>query len=234
MQAKINVFLLAGNRLFRESLARILRSKSDISVVGAAPCTADGLAQIEDSDCDVLLVDPMNGDRSDLPFVHQAARAVPKIKVVLVDMVDDECTFLKAVRAGAVGYILQNASALDIVAAVRAVQNGEAVCPARLCLSLFRQVANQRLPLQGVRTKAQTGLTRREQQLVPLIAQGFTNKEIALQLHLSEQTVKNHIHRILQRMGANDRLEAVEMVREQELHSGNGVRTSTGSHLRSM
>jgi DNA-binding NarL/FixJ family response regulator len=61
------------------------------------------------------------------------------------------------------------------------------------------------------------GLTRREQQLVPLIAQGFTNKEIASYLHLSEQTVKNHIHRILQRIGASDRLAVVEMVREQNL-----------------
>ena len=219
MQAKTNVFLLAGNRLFRESLVRILKSKNDICVVGSAPCTSEGLRQIENSNCDVLLVDPMNGDRSDLPFVQEAAQAVPKLKLVLIDMVDDELTFLKAIRAGAVGYVLQNASALDIVAAVRAVQNGEAVCPPQLCLSLFKQFAKQRPHLPNIRPKAQMGLTRREQQLVPLIAQGFTNKEIASQLHLSEQTVKNHIHRILQRVGASDRLEVVEIVREQELRA---------------
>jgi DNA-binding NarL/FixJ family response regulator len=217
VQGKINVFLLAGNRLFRESLARILRSKNDICVVGSAPCNSEALKQIESSDCDVLLVDPMNGDRSDLPFVQEVARVVPKLKLVLIDMIDNESTFLRAVRAGAVGYILQNASALDIVAAVRAVQQGEAVCPPRLSLTLFKHVANQRTPLPNIRTKAQMGLTRREQQLVPLIAQGFTNKEIASHLHLSEQTIKNHIHRILQRIGASDRLEVVEMVREQNL-----------------
>jgi DNA-binding NarL/FixJ family response regulator len=217
LQTKINVFLLAGNRLFRESLARILRSKSDISVIGSAPCTSEAVEQIEASECDVLLVDPMNGDRSDLPFVQQVARSVPRLKLVLVDMTDDESVFLRAVRAGAVGYVLQNASALDIVEAVRSVHQGEAVCPRRLCLSLFKYVASGRNPLPNLRGKARIGLTRREQQLVPLIAQGYTNKEIASQLHLSEQTVKNHIHRILQRIGASDRLAVVEMVREQNL-----------------
>lgn len=216
MQTKINVFLLAGNRLFRESLARILKSKNDICMVGSAPCTSHAVEQIEASDCDVLLVDPMNGDRSDLPFAQEVARSVPRLKLVLVDMVDDESTFLRAVRAGAVGYILQNASALDIVEAVRSVHQGEAVCPPRLCRALFRYVASGRNSVPNLRTKAQTGLTRREQQLVPLIAQGYTNKEIASQLHLSEQTVKNHIHRILQRIGASDRLAVAEIVRQQE------------------
>jgi DNA-binding NarL/FixJ family response regulator len=217
LQVKINVFLLAGNRLFRESLARIFRSKSDICMVGSAPGTPEALQQIASSACDVLLVDPMNGDRSDLPFVQEVARTVPRLKLVLIDMIDDEPTFLRAVRAGAVGYVLQNASALDIVEAIRSVHQGEAVCPPRLCLSLFKYVSSTRNPLPLLRAKAHMGLTRREQQLVPLIAQGYTNKEIASQLHLSEQTVKNHVHRILQRMGAADRLAVVEMVREQNL-----------------
>jgi DNA-binding NarL/FixJ family response regulator len=217
LQAKINVFLLAGNRLFRESLARILRSKNDICVVGAAPCGSNVLDEIEGSGCEVLLIDPTKGDRTDVSFVQNIAQAIPKVKLILVDMIDDHATFLKSVRAGAVGYILQNASALDIVAAVRAVHQGEAVCPPTLCLSLFKYVASHKSSVPPFRPKSHGGLTRREQQLVPLIAQGFTNKEIASHLHLSEQTVKNHIHRILQRMGASDRLAVVEMVREQSL-----------------
>lgn len=114
------------------------------------------------------------------------------------------------------GYVLQSASALDIVAAVRAVQQNEAVCPPHLCLASFRHVARGRESFSWLRPKAQTGLTRREQQLVPLIAQGFTNKEIASDLNLSEQTVKNHIHRILQRIGVSDRLAVVHRMRQQE------------------
>ncbi|MGH9691189.1 MAG: LuxR C-terminal-related transcriptional regulator [Candidatus Acidiferrales bacterium] len=215
VQAKINIFLAAGNRLFRESLARIFRSKSDLSVVGCAPCVSEGIEQISTSGCDVLLVDPVSGERSDLSWVREIVRLEPGLKVMLIDMVDDESTFLNAVRTGVVGYILQNASAVDIVAGIRAVHHGEAVCPPQLCLLLFQYVAANRSPSPNFQMKTQAGLTRREQQLVPLIAQGLTNKEIASQLNLSEQTIKNHIHRILQRMGASDRFAVVERVREQ-------------------
>ncbi len=100
-------------------------------MVGAAPCGSNVLDEIEGSNCEVLLIDPTNGDRTDVSFVQDIARAIPKVKLILVDMIDDDATFLKSVRAGAVGYILQNASALDIVAAVRSVHEGEAVCPLR-------------------------------------------------------------------------------------------------------
>jgi two-component system nitrate/nitrite response regulator NarL len=213
---KISIFVLAGNRLFRESLARILKSKSDMVVVGCGTCTAESLAQVESSRCDVLLVDPVNGDLADLSLIRDLAKAAPEAKIVLIDMLDEESTFLKAVRAGVVGYVLQSASALDIVAAVRSVHQDEAVCPPHLCLALFRYVARGRESFSWLRPKAQTGLTRREQQLVPLIAQGFTNKEIASHLNLSEQTVKNHIHRILQRIGVSDRLAVVQRMRQQE------------------
>jgi two-component system response regulator DevR len=217
MPAKIGVFVLAGNRLFRESLASILKSKSDIRVVGTASCTSAAFAQVEGSGCDVLLVDPTGGDRMDLPFVREITRMAPKPKLVLIDMVDDHSILLKAIQAGAVGYILQSASALDIVAAVRSVHQGEAVCPPQLCRSLFEYVARLQKSVLSFPLKAKTGLTRREQQLVPLIAQGFTNKEIGCQLHLSEQTVKNHIHRVLQKTGASSRFAVVEMVREQSI-----------------
>jgi DNA-binding NarL/FixJ family response regulator len=97
------------------------------------------------------------------------------------------------------------------------VYQGDGVCPPRLCLSLFKYVAKNGNDMEGFRSKSNGGLTRREQELVPLIAKGLTNKEIASRLNLSEQTIKNHIHRILQRMGAADRLAVVEKVRDRVL-----------------
>jgi len=213
MSSKISVSLLSGNRLFREALARILRSKSDICVVTVAPYSPEVIEQIEGAGCDVLLVDPGTSDPLDIALIREVTLAAGGAKIVLIDMVEDEPTFLKAVRAGISGYILQDASALDVVAAVRSLQQGEAVCPSRLCLCLFRYLANKCPNLPNSRIKAQLGLTRREQQLLPLIAQGLTNKEIASHLNLSEQTIKNHIHRILQRTGASGRLEVVETAR---------------------
>jgi DNA-binding NarL/FixJ family response regulator len=204
---------MAGNRLFREALGRILRSKSDVNVVGGASCSMDSPAQIEGDGCDVVLVDPANEEAFDADLVRRISVAAPSAKTILIDMVEDEAIFMKAIRAGVAGYLLRDASALDVVAAVRAVHHGEAVCPPSLCMALFRHVAAMAGAAIPV-ARASARLTRRERQLVPLIGQGLTNKEIASQLNLSEKTVKNHIHRILQRMGAMNRYAAVEMVRD--------------------
>ena len=111
------------------------------------------------------------------------------------------------------GYILKDASAMEVGTAVRAVALGEAVCPPALCRILFEQVAQQNSVPFGFIIKSNLGLTRREQQLIQMIGHGLTNKQIATQLNLSEQTIKNHIHRILRKLGASDRLTAVELCR---------------------
>lgn len=100
---------------------------------------------------------------------------------------------------------------MDVVGAIRSVAQGEAVCPPQLAKYLFRQVARQAEYVPSIRLRDELGLTRRQQQLVPLIARGLTNKEIASLLHLSEQTIKNHIHRMMQKVGVDDRLEIVEL-----------------------
>jgi DNA-binding NarL/FixJ family response regulator len=133
--------------------------------------------------------------------------------VVMVGMEANRETFLRAVRDGVVGYVLKDASAVEVAAAVRSVAGDEAVCPPTLCLNLFQYVATQRAQAPSFHIKHSLGLTRREQQLVQMISRGLTNKEIASQLNLSEQTVKNHIHRMLRKLGASDRLAAVELCR---------------------
>jgi len=109
--------------------------------------------------------------------------------------------------------LLKDASASDLVAAVRAVHRGEAVCPPQLFSTLFRFVAHlfQEMPLK--RSASRPDLTLRQQQLVTLVAKGLTNKEIASQLNLSEFTVRNHIHRILKQVDAASRSQAVETIR---------------------
>jgi DNA-binding NarL/FixJ family response regulator len=131
----------------------------------------------------------------------------------MIGMDADREIFLRAVRDGIVGFVLKDASAMEVAAAVRSVANDEAVCPPTLCLALFERVADQSAQPATFVLKHNLGLTRREQQLVQMIGRGLTNKEIASQLNLSEQTVKNHIHRMLRKLGATDRLGAVEICR---------------------
>jgi DNA-binding NarL/FixJ family response regulator len=128
-------------------------------------------------------------------------------------MEDDEDQFLLAVRAGSSGYLLKDASAADVLSAVRSVSRGEAVCPPRLCLSLFKWVADESRESSRRDADSRPSLTMRQQQLVSLVARGLTNKEIASELNLSEFTVKNHLHRIMKQVDAESRHEAVESAR---------------------
>ncbi|MGB7584286.1 MAG: response regulator transcription factor [Terriglobales bacterium] len=211
--AVVPVFILAENRLLREALARILNKKSDIRVVGASAFAPDIVQQIAAAAPNVLLCDSATVALSELRLVPEIRAAMPGLKVVMVGMEADRATFLKAVREGIVGYVLKDAAAMEVAACVRAVANGEAVCPPVLCMALFEQLANPASQPEAFVFKHGLGLTRREQQLVQMISRGLTNKEIAGQLNLSEQTVKNHIHRMLRKLGACDRLAAVERCR---------------------
>jgi DNA-binding NarL/FixJ family response regulator len=117
------------------------------------------------------------------------------------------------VRSGVMGYLLKDASASELVAAVRAVHRGEAVCPPQLCSTLFQFVAHVIEEVPAKRTARRPDLTMRQQQLMALVAKGLTNKEIASRLNLSEFTVRNHIHRVLKQLDAGSRSEAVETIR---------------------
>ena len=210
---KISVYLVAGNRLLREALARLLSRRGDFDVRKVSPYVPGLGSSIAEVNPDVLVVDGISVQLSDNSLIADIVANAPNVRTILIDMEDDAETFLRCVRAGAVGYLLHDASAAHVMSAVRAVTQGEAVCPPQLCLPLFQSVARQWTSLPNAHIKIQFGLTRRQQQLVPLIAQGFTNKEIASHLNISEQTVKNHVHRMLRRVGASDRLQVIDMTR---------------------
>jgi two-component system NarL family response regulator len=208
----IRVFLLIENRLLREALIRICRKSPHITVVGQSGKT-DGSAQdILDTDSDVLVITPFQGNCLPIgPALEKLGQLGPK--VVLIGMDADEEQFMTAVRTGVTGYLLKDASAVDVIYAVRSVFHREAVCPPQLCHALFRFVAQRAKEAPGPSLVSRPELTLRQQQLVALVAKGQTNKEIAAHLNLSEFTVRNHIHRILKEVDAESRTEAVETIR---------------------
>ncbi len=208
------VFLLAENRLLREALTRILAKKSDIEIVGAVAFAPETLEAIVAASPRVLLFDPVDL-RSGLAFLRMLREAVPGLRVIMIGMEESSELLISAVRQGVAGYMLMEASASEIVAAVRFVVNGGAVCPPELCRALFTQVAAQAPAVPSFEIQNELGLTRREQQLVEMVGRGFTNKEIASELNLSEQTVKNHVHRVLRKVGVRNRLQAVEACRSR-------------------
>ena len=211
------VFLLAENRLLREALLRILSKKDDIHIVGAGSFGADVLEQIASSGANVLVLDSLSPLLPEHGLVHRLHHMNPAIGIVMVGMDAEKSVFLRVVQAGALGYVLKDASALEVARTIRAVAAGEAVCPAALSVALFQWVAKHKPAIPNSPLKRSLGLSRREQQLVGLIQQSLTNKEIASRLNLSEQTVKNHVHRILRKLGAPDRLSIVEICRNEGL-----------------
>jgi DNA-binding NarL/FixJ family response regulator len=216
MVEKIAVFLLTENRLLREALMRIFGDKSDLCLAGAAAFSPQIVEAVAASGAEVLLSDSGTTILTYLQIIPELHAASPRLRVVLIGMDSDPNLFLRAVRAGVLGYLLKDASSMEVASAVRSVARNEAVCPATLCRVLFEWFAAPQLSMTCLQAKHPFGLTRREQQLVEMMGRGLTNKEIALQLSLSDQTVKNHVHRVLQKVGAGDRLEAVELCRFNE------------------
>jgi DNA-binding NarL/FixJ family response regulator len=210
VEEKVGVLLYFQNRLVRESIARLLEKKTDFKVIAANALTPATKEEILQSWADVVVVDSLQLILEEaLPIQGLASKEHP-IRFVLVAMADEPKLFLTAVSRGVSGYVLQDASAADVIAAIRGVAWGEAICPPHYTRLLFDYVAAQMSDLPNSRRRSRIGLTGREQQLVPLIRKGMTNKEIAAYLNLSEQTVKNHVHRILSKLGVGDRMEVFE------------------------
>jgi len=201
--AQVGVFLLCENRLLREALLRILGKRDNLKVLGACGYSEAALTELTALRPEVLLLDSH-------AFLYQAQRSLQNVRTLMVGMERNEESFLHAVREGVAGYIVRDASAAEVVYAIRAVASGEAVCPACFSSTLFRCAAQQLTVQQNLRRRNRSELSRREQQLVELVCWGLTNKEIASRLSLSEHTVKNHLHRILRKTGAQDRISLID------------------------
>ena len=208
----IRVYLLIENRLLREALVRVFRKRSDLTVAGQSGQGDLNVQEVLDSNSDVLVIASFQTNWLPASISLECIGQLG-FKLVLIGMDCEEQQFLAAVRAGVTGYLLKEASASDVLNAVRAVFRGEAVCPPQLSGTLFRLVAQTAKELPASGAAARPELTLRQQQLVSLVAKGLTNKEIASRLNLSEFTVRNHIHRILKQVDAESRSEAVDVIR---------------------
>jgi len=214
------IFLVIDNRMLREAMIALFQKQRDFCLVQSLRYSESIYDLIVSSDCEIVLADQASAAAFPANFISNLLSVADGKKVILFGMDNDPELFLQAVRSGASGYLLGEASAEETIAAIRRVVAGEAVCPPCLCHHLFQVVArttregsmilNQRLCFR-------LGLTARQQQLIALLARGFTNKEIAESMCLSEFTVKNHVYRIMRRLNAQSRYAAVQTVCESNL-----------------
>jgi len=212
---KPRVFVAAENRLLREALSRMLVKDGDIEVAGMGKAEQFRAENLLKEKADILLLTSRGSMNEDLTAIRKVRACAPNVQILLIGMAGEGTEFMQCVRAGVHGYLVKEASAEDVVEGVRAVQAGMAVCPGTLCALLFHYFEREATSFPSASVHQRMGLTRREQQLIPLIAEGLTNKEIANRFCLSEQTVKNHLYRMKHKVGAEDRLSIVQVCRTQ-------------------
>jgi len=192
----------------------MLTKNGEIEVISGSS-TSPVQEAILPQEAEIMLLSSKGNLDEDLSAIRKIRSDWPGIQILLIDVASDDASFLQCIRAGVRGYLPRDASAEDVVEAVHAVYEGKAVCPGALCAALFRYLEREATSFPSASVHQRLGLTRREQQLIPLIAEGLTNKEIANRFCLSEQTVKNHLYRMKQKIGADDRLGIVHVCRTQ-------------------
>jgi two-component system nitrate/nitrite response regulator NarL len=204
----ISVVLIARVRFYREGLAELFDSRPNFTVAATASDMADGVARVRELAPDVALVapDPAAG----LPM-RELVEAAPGTRVVIIGVGDDDPAVVPLAEAGVAGYVTTDASAAEVVDVVERAARGEAPCPPRITATLLQRVATMaREQGPGPRHAA---LTAREHEIVALIDQGLSNKEIASGLRIEVPTVKNHVHNILEKLNVTRRGEAAAIVR---------------------
>lgn len=209
---KIKVLLVEENRLLRESINKILSMEPDMEVIAGSTSSiiesfnADGQAP------DVLLLDMALKDQNCFEIMKSLIAKWPDLKVIAQDVPSDYSDTFSFIQNGGVGFLLFDASIDDFSDTIRKVFSGEKVLPKELCDSLFTQISNKRG--EGSSSIEESILTTQEKKVVSLIAEGYSNKEIALHLNLSTHTIKSHVHNILSKLGLNSRFQIINYTRE--------------------
>jgi DNA-binding NarL/FixJ family response regulator len=206
----IRVLVVDDHALFRRGLEMVLAQESDIEVVGEA---GDAVAAVDRSAellPDVVLLDVRMPKGSGIEACVQIKEVAPSARIIMLTISDEEADLYEAIKAGATGYLLKEISIDEVASAVRAVYDGQSLISPAMASKLLTEFA-----LMAKRSNDRTEqvptprLTERELEVLKLVARGLNNRDIARELYISENTVKNHIRNILEKLQLHSRMEAV-------------------------
>jgi DNA-binding NarL/FixJ family response regulator len=209
---KIKIIIVDDHVLFREGLAGIIRQEADFEVVGLVGTVQEAVETAKKMDPDIILMDFNLPDGTGAEATQKILQDCPDCKIVFMTMSERDEDLLAAIRSGAVGYLLKNMTPSKLTAALRAVQEGESALSRSMTLKVMKELS--RTPAtEPIRDPALGKLTHREKEVLTEIATGKSNQEISKQLFISENTVKYHVHSILEKLNLEDRKEAARFAK---------------------
>ncbi len=212
----IKVVLCDDNELFRDMMAEAIELEQDMVLVGEATQGEECITLVEELAPDVLLLDIEMPILDGYATITKVLKEHQELSVVMLTAYDDDDLIVKFVQAGAKGYLVKDASVEQVIATVRAVTRGESILQPRIAskiLSLMAEghASEKRTPAQN---KIVASLTEREREVASLLGQGASNSEISSTLTIGGSTVKTHVSRVFQKLGARDRVEAALIAQE--------------------
>jgi len=210
----IRILIADDHPLFRDGMHGLLDSVADTTVVGEATTGEEAITQAKTLQPQVILMDIKMPGMNGIEATRTILAARPEVKILMVTMLEDDESVFAALRAGAHGYVLKGANQAEILRAIRAVVNGEAIFGPGIATRLLRFFATAR-PAPAPQTFPELG--DRERDILQLMAQGRANQEIAEALGLTLKTVRNHVSNILNKLQVADRTQAVLRAREAGL-----------------
>jgi DNA-binding NarL/FixJ family response regulator len=205
---KISILVIEDNRLLREGLTAMIGEQQDLRVTKALADCEKALQCIRESEPNIVLLDLGLRNQNSLQLAKELKKDFKKVKVIVMDLVPSEEDILLFIQAGVSGFVLKDATVDDFLKTIRSVAGGTKVLPPHLAESLFSQIVEQALNTSNPsKLIGAVKMTKRERQVIDLVADGLTNKEIAQKLHLSTYTVKSHIHNILEKLALHTRVQ---------------------------
>jgi len=213
MAKRIPVLVVEDNRLVRDGITAMLAEQPDLTVVAAVDRARTGLERARALKPVVVLVDAALGDHDSHRLVAEIKQATPDVRIIVMDLLPQPEDVLDFVNAGASGFIAKDATLDDFVSTVRSVASGTAVLPAALTSTLFSHIAKLAVGRKPSEVVKAVRMTERERAVFDLIADGLSNKEIAQRLHLATNTVKGHVHNILEKLALHTRLQIAAYAR---------------------
>ncbi|MEZ5366672.1 MAG: response regulator transcription factor [Bryobacterales bacterium] len=202
---KIKIALADDHTIFRDGLRRLLQLEPDFDIVAEAEDGSEVPDILKDQSPDILLLDLKMPGLDGLSVLQRLQAQKHKTKIIVLTASDDEGEYVQAMKYGTCGIVLKQTATDLLIKSIRKVYEGEIWLDAKTTAAVMRQFASPSDP--GPRERDKPRLSNREREIVALVAQGFKNKEIAERMFISEQTVKNHLHNIFDKLGVSDRLE---------------------------